>query len=260
MAGYIKAKEHIYDNQGAGDIAIIGVDDDYSTSVYNKLKSNGKIGKVIPISVEKQLPDGISVIKCVVYDNINNKKYDLGYLKRLAGKHNEQNIAAAYAAASFAGVSGEDIIKAVQTFEGLPHRMQYIAEIDGVTFINDSKATNAEAAAKALVTFDNIYWIAGGMPKEGGITTLDEFFPKMKHAYLIGAAQNEFADTLEGKVKYSKCDTLAKAFAVAKDDAMKNKTEKPVVLLSPACASFDQWPNFEVRGYAFCDMVKELKA
>jgi UDP-N-acetylmuramoylalanine--D-glutamate ligase len=260
MEGYIKAKEHIYDNQGAGDIAIVGVDDDYSTAIYNKLKSKAKIGKVIPISVDKQLPGGISVINGIVYDNINSKKYELDYLKRLAGKHNEQNIAAAYAAASFAGVAGDDIIKAVRTFEGLPHRMQYIAEIEGVTFINDSKATNAEAAAKALVTFDNIYWIAGGMPKEGGITSLGEFFPKMKHAYLIGAAQDEFAATLKGEVALSKCETLANAFEAAKNDAMKNKDEKSVVLLSPACASFDQWPNFEVRGYAFCDMVKGIKA
>jgi UDP-N-acetylmuramoylalanine--D-glutamate ligase len=260
MQGYIAAKEHIYDKQNSSDVAIIGVDDDFSLALYNKLKNQGKIGKVVPISVEKQLPDGISVISGVVYDNLSGEKYPLGYLKRLAGKHNEQNIAAAFAAAKFSGVKSVDIIKAVQSFEGLPHRMQYIAEIDGVTFINDSKATNAEAAAKALVTFDNIYWIAGGMPKEGGISSLGEFFPKIRHAYLIGAAEDEFAATLQGKVEFSKCETLAKAFDAAKNDAMKNGDSKPVVLLSPACASFDQWPNFEVRGYAFCDMVESISA
>jgi UDP-N-acetylmuramoylalanine--D-glutamate ligase len=258
MEGYIKAKEHIYKTQGANDVAIIGVDDEHSLKIYNHLKKHRKISHIIPISAEKEVAGGIAVLDGVVIDNINNKKYELGYLKRLAGKHNAQNIAAAFAAASFAGVAGDDIVKAVKTFMGLPHRMQYIAEIEGVTFINDSKATNAEAAAKALVTFDNIYWIAGGMAKEGGITSLGEFFPKIKHAYLIGAAQDEFAETLKGKVSNSKCGDLAHAFAKAKEDALKDKKNKPVVLLSPACASFDQWPNFEVRGDAFAGMVREI--
>ncbi len=259
MEGYVKAKSHIFENQGAGDTAIIGLEDEYCEEVYEKLRKAGKISNLIGVSTDKKLEKGVAVLNGVIYDNYFTKsKFELGYLKRLPGKHNAQNIAMAYCAALAVGIYAKKVVEAIKTFGGLPHRMQYVAEIEGVRFVNDSKATNAEAASKALVTFDNIYWIAGGMAKDGGIESLDEFFPKIKQAYLIGKAQDEFAKTIDGKIEYKKCETLDKAFAEAQADALKNKNQKPVVLLSPACASFDQWPNFEVRGNAFCEMVKKL--
>lgn len=258
MEGYINAKKHIFENQCEDDIAIIGVDDDYSLGVYNELKKAGKIGEVVAISVEKRLEDGVSIIDGVLYDSRDETEIKIGQLKKLSGKHNAQNIAAAYVATKFLGIPSDVIIEGVRSFGGLAHRMQYLGEVNNVTYINDSKATNADAASKALGTFDNIYWIAGGVAKDGGIESLDEYFPKMRHAYLIGKAEDDFAKTLDGKVPYTKCGNLEKAFLKAAEDAAKNQQQKPVVLLSPACASFDQWPNFEVRGDAFCQMVKKI--
>lgn len=257
MAGYIKAKSHIYKNQNKNDFNIIGIDCDNARSVFEKLQGNSP-AKLIPISTYKKVAGGVAVIDGVIYNDIDGaqKELHLGFLKRLAGVHNAQNIAAAYAAAYVNNIADDIIINAIKTFSGLPHRMQYITEYKGVTFINDSKATNAEAAAKALASYDNIYWIAGGLSKEGGINSLGGFFSKIKHAYLIGKAQDEFAQTLDGKVKYSKCNDLSEAFKQSADDAVKSG--KGVVLLSPACASWDQWPNFEVRGEAFCKMVEEM--
>lgn len=259
MAGYIAAKKHIYDRQDKSCAAIISVDDEHCRKIFNELKSAGKIGQVIPISVNEKQNGGIAVIDGIIYDGLDNSEVALGALKRLPGKHNAQNIAAAYAATKISGVKADVISEAIRSFEGLPHRMQYVGEYSGVTYINDSKATNAEAAAKALVTFDNIYWIAGGLAKEGGIESLTEFFPKIKRAYLIGKAEEEFAGTLDGKVDYVRCGDLATAFKKAQKDANDARETKPVVLLSPACASFDQWPNFEVRGDAFIRECKSLR-
>jgi UDP-N-acetylmuramoylalanine--D-glutamate ligase len=261
IEGYIKAKKRIFQNQGKDDVAVIGVDDVFSENVYNDLKKQAKISHIIPVSVDKILPDGVSIINGVngvLVDNIDKKiEIKLGELKKLQGKHNAQNIAMAYVACKYSGVDSENFLKGVRSFDGLPHRMQYITEKNGVLYINDSKATNAEAASKALGTFKNIYWIAGGVSKAGGIEPLQEYFPKIKHAYLIGAAQDEFATTLDGKVLYSKCGDLKNAFMKAKKDAENSGENNSVVLLSPACASFDQWSNFEVRGSAFVGYVNE---
>lgn len=254
MAGYVRAKERLFMNQRAGDTVAIGVDDDYSRNVFSSLKNNPIQRNLLPVSVEGACAEGISIQDGVLYDK--GQTYTIGTLQKLPGTHNAQNIAMAYAAARQFGIAPEEIIRHVHSFDGLPHRMQYVAEEGHVKFINDSKATNAEAAAKALGTFENIYWIAGGVPKAGGIDCLDEFFPRIKKAYLLGQAEEDFAKTLEGKVSYEKCATLANAFAAAKRDAA-NADGKNVVLLSPACASFDQWPNFEVRGEAFCKMVRD---
>ena len=133
--------------------------------------------------------------------------------------------------------------------------MQPIAHNRNVLFVNDSKATNADSTAKALASFHDIFWIAGGKPKTGGIESLAEFFPRIAKAYLIGEATDEFARTLDGKVPYEKCGVLSAAVDAAARDAAASGLKEPVVLLSPACASFDQYPNFEVRGKAFCDLV-----
>lgn len=262
MQGYIKAKCHIFDNQGKNDFAIIGVDDKHTKKIYDELKSKGTIGNVIPISTKRAIAGGIMVKDGIIYDNtsINSpKKYELGYLERLPGEHNGQNIAAAFAAVSALGVSAEDAISAIKSFEGLRHRIQLVTEINGIKFLNDSKATNADAVANALRAFDNIYWILGGLSKEGGIESLSEFFPKIRHAFLIGKAQDEFAKVLDNKVPYTKCETLANAFDASAKKALDEKVSGAVVLLSPACASWDQWPNFEARGDAFCEMAINLK-
>ncbi len=144
------------------------------------------------------------------------------------------------------------------SFGGLAHRMQEIGRLDGVAFINDSKATNADAAAKALASFDDIYWIAGGIAKAGGITPLASFFPKIRRAYLIGEAADEFARTIGDQAPFVKTGTLDRAVAAAAQDAAKDGNRNAVVLLSPACASFDHYPNFEVRGDAFGKAVAAL--
>jgi UDP-N-acetylmuramoylalanine--D-glutamate ligase len=127
--------------------------------------------------------------------------------------------------------------------------------IDGVRFVNDSKATNADASSKALVCYDTIYWIAGGLAKEGGIESLEPLHPRIRHAFLIGKAADDFARALDGKVAYSQCGNLATALTRAAAMAREEKISGAVVLLSPACASFDQFANFEARGDAFRDLV-----
>jgi UDP-N-acetylmuramoylalanine--D-glutamate ligase len=127
-----------------------------------------------------------------------------------------------------------------------------------VLFVNDSKATNADSAARALASFPDIFWIAGGKAKTGGIVSLAEFFPRIRKAYLIGEAAPDFAATLAGKVPYEIDGALSAALAAAARDAQASDAKEPVVLLSPACASFDQYPNFEIRGQAFTDLVRAV--
>lgn len=153
-------------------------------------------------------------------------------------------------------------MRAMATYPGLAHRMQWLGEINGVHFVNDSKATNADAAEKALKTYDDIYWILGGVAKEGGIETLAPYFPRIRHAYLIGESADMFAKTLEGHVPYTHCHTLDAAFNAATNAAAnvdpKNARTRSV-LLAPACASFDQFANFEVRGEAFMRLFEDYK-
>jgi UDP-N-acetylmuramoylalanine--D-glutamate ligase len=176
----------------------------------------------------------------------------------LPGAHNAQNAAAAFAACRLLGVSEHDIIKAIKTFPGLPHRQYPVARIGNVAYINDSKATNADAAARALACYDDIYWIAGGKPKDGGLNGVEPYMDRVLHAFLIGEAMNDFAVWLKShKVAHSLCGTLDRA--VAEAHAMAQKHQSGIVLLSPACASFDQFRNFEHRGEAFTALVNQLK-
>jgi UDP-N-acetylmuramoylalanine--D-glutamate ligase len=144
------------------------------------------------------------------------------------------------------------------SFPGLAHRMEEIGRIDKAIFVNDSKATNADAAEKALLSFDDIFWIAGGKQKEGGIAPLAPLFPKIRKAYLIGEAAEDFARTLEGRVPFALCGTLEVAVTAATADALESDAGEPVVLLSPACASYDQFANFGARGEAFRDLAQAL--
>lgn len=265
LAGYIAAKKNIFRNQTAEDTAVISIDNSHTRKIYKELVQEGRIGKIIPISTKERTENGVSIINGILYNDIaprqgkNAETFTLPPLKHLVGEHNSENIAASFAVCYSYGLKSAKILKAIQSFPGLKHRLQYVAKIDGITFINDSKATNAEAAEKALIAFKNIYWIAGGLPKEGGIDALEHCFPNIAYAFLIGKAADEFAETLQEKVPFSKCGDLLHAFNEAYNMAMDDKENAPVILLSPACASFDQWANFEQRGNAFCAAVAALQ-
>ena len=184
---------------------------------------------------------------------------DLTGITTLRGRHNAQNAAAAAGAASLLGVSAATIAQALRTFPGLPHRLEEIGRAGRTLFINDSKATNADSTEKALASFErDIFWILGGLAKEGGIAPLASYFPRIAKAYLIGEAAEAFADTLEGKVAVARSDTLERAVAAAAADAAASPAREPVVLLSPACASYDQFKSFEHRGDAFRRLVAAL--
>lgn len=252
-AGYIAAKCHIFDRQERNDVAIIGVDDAASEALCREMIAAGQ-QRVVPIMTTQTTTKGIWVKEAVLHNPLASPEAvcDLASIVSLQGEHNHQNAAAAYAACWSIGLPHEVIVQGLTTFPGLDHRMQFIAEHQGVRYINDSKATNADAAEKSLKTFDRIHWIIGGVAKSGGIEPLAKYFPKIVHAYLIGDAQDVFAKTLEGQVPYSRSGTLEQAFSQAAANAKAGE----VVLLAPACASFDQFKSFEFRGRAFADLVR----
>lgn len=260
MEGYVNAKSHIFERQTKNDFALVGIDDDYSRSVYTALRQTSP-ARIVGISVLHDLKQGVYVDKeGILHDKLSEQHaiVNLYDIPALTGRHNWQNAAFAYAACKLFGLTTQEIEKALRSFPGLRHRMQLVATIHGIGFINDSKATNADATSHALAPFNHIYWIAGGRSKEGGINSLQPFFSNVAHAFLIGEAQEQFAVTLEGKVPYSRCHTLAKAFEAAAQKAFDDRQPGAVVLLSPACASWDQWKSFEARGDAFCEMVEQL--
>jgi UDP-N-acetylmuramoylalanine--D-glutamate ligase len=185
----------------------------------------------------------------------SQKLVDLRLAPALRGAHNGQNAAFAFAAARALGLSADEIARGMASFPGLAHRMEQVGRLGRVLFVNDSKATNADAAEKALLSFGDIYWILGGKAKEGGIEPLRRLFPRVAKAYLIGAASEEFARTLGAEVTFERCGELENALGAAARDAALSAAPEPVVLLSPACASYDQFANFEARGDRFRDLV-----
>lgn len=260
MENYTNAKCNIFNQQDQNDCAIISVDNKITNEIHNRLEHKGEIGNLLPISTKQKLAHGITVIDGQL--ECSNPPYHciLPTMPHLKGDHNAQNIAAAFAAAAFIGIKPKDIIKSITSFPGLAHRLQFIARHQGLSFFNDSKGTNAESTEKALMSFpDNIYWIVGGRAKEGGIEILRPLFNRVKHAFVIGEAQEDFVKTLGGTVAYTKAGTLANAFALttAMASADQDAAEK-IILLSPACASWDQWKSFEARGEAFCHLVREF--
>ena len=259
---YAEVKARLFRNQGENDTAIIGIDDERTCEICTREVAR-RIEKVAPVSVGKTISRGIYALGGQLYDSLGTqtvKAGDLSAIKTLAGAHNWQNAAAAYAAGRALGYQRERILAAFESFPGLAHRMEIVGEADGVRYVNDSKATNADAASKALATYDNVYWIIGGKAKEGGIASLEEWFPRVRRAYLIGEAASDFAQTLRGKVEAIHCGTLDRAVDAASRDAMADEAELKVVLLSPACASFDQFKSFEERGDVFRAVVQELLA
>lgn len=252
MEGYVAAKRKLFDHIAADGTAIIGIDDDYCEMIADELQDRGMT--VVRISAEETLEQGVSAADGILRVD-GQPVADLRSTIRLPGRHNWQNACAAFALARADGIACDDIVAALATYPGLAHRQELVAEIDGVTFVNDSKATNADATEKALVCYENIHWILGGQPKEGGINALVPHFGRIKHAYLIGDAAEEFGAVLEGRVPYTQCGSLV--MAVTKAAATAETGE--VVLLSPACASWDQFKSFEHRGDVFRQLVEALK-
>jgi UDP-N-acetylmuramoylalanine--D-glutamate ligase len=236
----------------------IGVDDEYTSAIFTSLAGTN----ASPVSVGKVLGRGIFVVDGVLYDAQNGaavKVMALDEAKNLPGAHNWQNAALAYAAVKPFVKEPRAIAEAIASFPGLAHRMESVGSIGKTAFVNDSKATNADAAAKALAVYPDIFWIAGGKAKEGGIEPLAPFFPRIRRAYLIGDAAPTFARTLDGKAPYVMAGTLERAVELAAADAEASPAPSPVVLLSPACASYDQFKDFEERGDVFRDAVVKLK-
>ncbi|MBI1188085.1 MAG: UDP-N-acetylmuramoyl-L-alanine--D-glutamate ligase [Alphaproteobacteria bacterium] len=260
MENYIAAKRRIFDNQGAGDWAVIGVDDAIGARVCTELMAHGA-RQVAPVSSGQALSKGVSALGGKLFDALGpraDQVYDLALAPNLKGAHNAQNAAAAYAALRAFGLERRVIAAAFTSFKGLPHRLEDAGTVSGVRFINDSKATNAEAAAQALAVFPRVYWIAGGVAKEGGVESLTRFFPRLAGAYLIGKAAKDFARTLEGHAPVTMSGDLDHAVAQAFADARKSGAADAVVLLSPACASYDQFRDYEARGDAFKTLVAAL--
>lgn len=256
MQHYADIKERLV---AGSRVAVVGVDDSLSSLIADRVERSGI--KVVRISRRHVLADGLySEGSRIVQARAGATSLfaDLDGIQTLRGGHNAQNAAAAIAACLAVGVSQADIVKGLSSFPGLKHRMQPVGRKGQVVFVNDSKATNADAAAPALSSYERIYWIAGGLPKEGGIMTLSPFFPKIAKAYLIGEAASAFAATLGEAVPFEISGTLQQAVAHAAADAAKDEAGPSAVMLSPACASFDQYKNFEVRGDAFVSHVAAI--
>jgi UDP-N-acetylmuramoylalanine--D-glutamate ligase len=252
---YAGIKERLVAKAG---LAVIGVDDPMSRAIAERCEAKGiNVARVSvePLSIKGVFADGETLVGVTGSDAA--PVAGLSGIGSLRGAHNAQNAAAAVAIALALDVSPEKIRSGLHTFPGLPHRMEEVGRIGEALFINDSKATNADSTEKALRSFDDIFWILGGKAKEGGIEPLTEYFPKIRKAYLIGAAADEFASTLGADVPHVHCGTLDTAVKQAASDAQALGAHA-VVLLSPACASYDQFPNYEVRGNHFRDLVRAL--
>ena len=261
MEGYVAAKRRILMNQGKGDTAVIGVDDAWGQRICTEITAANR-RTIVPISASKAMSRGVYALDGLLYDASGERAAEVADLKRarsLPGRHNWQNAAAAYAAARGLGISADQAARALMTFPGLAHRMETVAIVGKVRFVNDSKATNADAARQALSSYPSVYWIAGGQPKTGGIDDLEDLFPRVIKAYLVGEAEAAFAATLKGKAATVACGTIPAAAEAAFRDAQASGKDA-VVLLSPACASFDQFADFEQRGEAFRAAALRLAA
>ena len=257
MENYAAIKERLV---AAADRSVISVDDHYVREIAERRLAAGR--ETVTISVaHPSLADGFVAQGGVIEHrsaHVSTTVADLSGAASLRGAHNAQNALAAVASLGDLAQDHARVQAALNSFPGLAHRMENLGRMGRVLFVNDSKATNADAAEKALLSFSDIFWIIGGKSKEGGIEPLRPLFPRIAKAYLIGAATEDFARTLEGAVPYEKCGTLDVATRAAARDAAQSTAQEPVVLLSPACASYDQFPNFEKRGDAFRAFVADI--
>ena len=257
---YVASKMMIFHRQTDPRTAVVCVDDEPCRALFDALTAKGD-QRVLPVAVGRRVAGGVYVLEGTLYDDIDGGAtpvLDLTAIASLPGAHNWQNAAAAYAVARAVDVDAPVAAACLQSFPGLAHRMELVAIIDGVRYVNDSKATNAAAADKALACYQNVYWIAGGLAKEGGIAALEARFTTIAHAFLIGEAADDFAVALGDAVPHENCGDLAEAVAAAQRLASTEGRDAPVVLLSPACASFDQFADFEARGDAFRALVAAL--
>jgi UDP-N-acetylmuramoylalanine--D-glutamate ligase len=263
MENYAAIKQRLVERS---DFAVIGRDDAYCEAIFQYLK---KLGRAV-VGVTNSQPQALGAVRCEAgllrrtfalpgMKTLEETLVDLAHAPALRGAHNGQNAAAAFSACERLGLAHDEICAGLKSYPGLAHRMEQVARLGKVLFVNDSKATNADAAEKALLSFDDIFWIIGGKAKEGGIAPLKKLFPKVRKAYLIGAAAEDFARTLEGAVAFEQCGTLEVATSAAARDAAASDAREPVVLLSPACASYDQFPNFEKRGDVFREAARALE-
>jgi UDP-N-acetylmuramoylalanine--D-glutamate ligase len=253
MDGYALAKRAVFARQRLGDLAVVGVDDALSCGMADWL--TGQAARVIKISGHARaeiwcgdgvLRDGTGPIMA------------MAEAPTLPGSHNAQNAAAVSAMALFLGLDRDAIARGLRTYPGLPHRQQLVGRVGGISFVNDSKATNADAAQRALICYDKVIWIAGGMAKEDGIGPLVPLFPRIAHAFLIGRDTPILAATLaEHGVPITEAGTLEAAVPAAAVAA--REAGAPVVLLSPACASWDQFTGYDQRGDRFAELVRDLE-
>ncbi len=263
MSRYVAIKESLNERSA---VAVIGIDDPLCSAIADRATEDG-----IPVTAVSSLgvrPSDVPLfygdeghLHFVAVDALPADVGSIDGIGSLRGRHNMQNALAALATASLAlpNVALVDHVAAFRTFPGLPHRMEEVGRKGKVLFINDSKATNADSTEKALTSWPrDIYWIAGGLPKEGGIASLAGCFPRVAKAYLIGKAADDFARTLEGHVPYEQAGTLDNALAAAARDAAASDAPEPVVLLSPACASYDQFKSYGQRGDVFRVLVTDL--
>ena len=257
MDNYAAIKERLV---AAADRAVISVDDHYVREIAERRFAAGR--ETIAISVAHPgMADGLVAQGTTIEHRsarVSTPIADLAGIASLRGAHNAQNALAAVAALGELANDHARVQAGLRSFPGLAHRMEGVGKLGRTLFVNDSKATNADAAERALRSFRDIFWIIGGKSKEGGIEPLRPLFSRIAKAYLIGAATDDFARTLDGAVAYEKCGTLDVATRVAARDAALSQAQEPVVLLSPACASYDQFPNFEKRGDAFRSVVTDI--
>jgi UDP-N-acetylmuramoylalanine--D-glutamate ligase len=256
---YASVKLRIFDRLGRNDTAVIGVDDAPSAAIADTHAAHTNVRR---ISVGHPVADGIYATPAGLIEVAGGQTLpaiSLAGIGSLRGVHNWQNAACAYAMTRALGLTREEIAAGLRSFPGLAHRMEEVGRLGRVLFINDSKATNADAAAKALASFDSIYWIAGGLAKAGGIAGLEGFYPKIRRAYLIGDAAKAFSAHLGRAVPHEISGTLEEAVSEAARDALASSDGAPVVLLSPACASYDQFVSFTARGDAFKAIVGAIR-
>ncbi|WP_428152110.1 UDP-N-acetylmuramoyl-L-alanine--D-glutamate ligase [Brevundimonas sp.] len=284
MEGYVAAKARLFQQMTPEAVALIGVDDDWGWKTVNALNDRrlrvstittrtppefiDPTGGVPVADLVARLPDHVAAFdagRFIIVDATHGKLVadgvaiaDLAPARSLPGRHNAQNAAFAYAAARAVGVSHGAAVEGLMTFPGLAHRMETVGHLGAVRFVNDSKATNADAARQALMSYPTSFWIAGGRAKDGGIEDLRDLFPRVAKAYFIGEAAADFAATL-GDRPHVIAKDMATAVTLAAEDAAKAGGDQ-IVLLSPACASFDQFPDFEARGEAFRAAVLNLGA
>ena len=266
MENYREAKMRLFQNGAAA--AIIGSDDKYCREIMEQLDhEDSKIERIIPVSCKNELSRGVYSHEGHLYDNaFADEAFDVGKLstlRTLPGQHNRQNIACAYAVGRLLDLHPDKIIQALESFEGLPHRLFLVRVINGIAYVNDSKATNIDSAKRGLSCHKKIYWILGGRPKSDALEGAEEYIDRVKHAFLIGEASDEFAKWFDKReVNYTMCGNLDKAVSEAHDMAQNERGEPggaATVLFSPACASFDQYKSFEERGDHFVELVENLE-